>query len=171
MVNYYSIYSFVICFFALAPLLVYFFIRPVKKIPRELYEGRYLLFALISLISFAAFLVLVLLFSNDYGIVLRFLSWQVSTHTGMGLILLSWVIFFMHGYEFRYLFKKYLVPAHMSILIIVIFWLTALLSWNYWSMIPCAVFTVFFLLWSLKAYKITKPKIDENVPLRENDDL
>ena len=171
MINYYSIYSLIICVFALTPLLVYFFIRPVKKLPRELYRGRYLLFALISIFSYLAFLVLVLFFSNNYGIVLRFLSWQISTHTGMGLILLSWVVFFMHGYELRFLFKKYLVPAHMNFLIIVIFWLTALLSWNYWAMIPCGVFTVFSLLWGLKAYKLTKPKIDEDVPLRENDDL
>ena len=104
MINYYSIYSFIICVLALTPLLVYFFIRPVKKLPRELYTGRYLLFALISIFSYAAFLVLILLFSNDYGIILRFLSWQISTHTGLGIVLLSWVVFFMHGYELRFFY-------------------------------------------------------------------
>ena len=165
-----SIYSSVLIFLVLLPQLLYFLIRGRKSLPAELYRGRYLFYALISLASYLAMIVLVLFFSNSYGVIAQWFAWVFSVTTFAALLLVSWIIFIMNGYEIRYMFRKFGVPAHMNVIIVVIYWLTLLLSWNYWAMIPGAIFTIFSLLWSFKAYKLTKPLIDDDVPLREDDE-
>ena len=170
MINDASIYSTILLFVALLPQLLYFLIKGKKNLPSELYHGRYLSYALVSLFAFVATLVLVLFFSNSYGVIARLLGWLIVSHSLIALILISWILFIMHGYELRYMFKKIVVPGHMNALIALVFWTTILFSLNYWAMIPCAIYTLFSMMWAYKAYKITKPAIDENIPLREDDE-
>ena len=167
MINDASIYSAIVIFMGFFPLLLYFLIKGKKNLPAELYHGRYLVFALISFFSYLALVVLALFFSNDYGVIARLLGWLILSHSAFALQLVGWINFTMHGYELRYLFKKIVTPCYMNVLTIIIFWLTILFSLNYWAAIPLILFTIFSLLWAQKAYKLTKPPIDEDIPLHE----
>ena len=170
MINDASIYSAIVVSVAALPQLLYFLIKGKKNLPEKLYHGRYLLFALLALFSYLALIVTTLFFSNDYGNIGRLFGWLILSHSGFGLILVSWIWFIMHGYDLHYLFKRIVVPAHMNVLIILIYLFTVMLSLNYWALIPFLSFTAFSLIWSLEAYKLTKPNIDKNVPLREDDE-
>lgn len=171
MINGASIYSLVIALLAFVPELVCFLIKGRKGMPTILFQGRNLFYFLMSIFSFLGTLVLLLLFSNDYGVIARMLGWLILSHAGLGLILVSWIWFTMHGYELRFLFKKIVVPAHMNVLIVFTVFVPIIFSLNYWAAIPGVIFGVFSMLWSINAYKITKPAIDENIPLREDDDI
>ena len=170
MINDASIYSSILVSVVLLPQLIYFLVKGRKALPSELYHGRYLFYAIVSLISYLVIIVLTLFFSKSYGVIAQWFAWVFTVMIFVTLLLVSWVIFIMNGYEARYMFKKVIVPAHMNVLIVIIFWLTMLLSFNYWAMIPGVIYTVFSLIWSMKAYKLTKPDIDEDIPLRENDE-
>ena len=168
MINSGSIYAASLVAIVLLPQLLFFLIKGRKVLPNELYQGKYLLFAIISLISYLAIIPLVLFFSTSFGVIAQFFAWLFSSHTCVAAVLVGWIIFFMHGYEIRYLFEKIVVPAYMNVLIVMIYVLTVGFSLNYWAAIPTAIFTVFSLIWSFKAYKLTRPTIDDDVPLRED---
>ena len=170
MINDASIYSSIVILVPFLPQLLYLLIKGKRSLPESLFAGRYLFLFLTMIISYLGLIVVALFFSNDYGVLARLIGWLVLSHTGIGLILVSWIIFIMYGYEPRFMFKKVVVPAHMNVLIVIIFWLTILFSLNWWAFIPGTIFTVTSLLWSFKAYKLTKPKYDENLPTRENDE-
>ena len=171
MINYYSIYCASICLASCLPQILYFLIKGRKSLPPQLLHGCYLLVGLIAILSAIASCVVLLFFSTDFGTINRFFLWQLTSHLGVSLVFLSWILFIMHGYEARYLFRKILLPAHMNVLIVIIFLASALFPLNLWALIPVSIFIVSSLIWSIKAYYLTKPPIDENVPLRENDDL
>ena len=168
MINSGSIYASILVGVVLLPQLLFFLTKGRKVLPSELYRGRYLFCALASLISYLAIIVLVLFFSTSFGVIAQFFAWLFSTHTCVAAVLVGWIVFFMHGYEIRYMFEKIVVPAYMNVLIVIIYLLTAGLSMNYWAAIPTVIFSVFSLIWSFKAYKLTRPAIDDDVPLRED---
>ena len=168
MINSGSIYASILVGVVLLPQLLFFLTKGRKVLPSELYQGRYLFCALASLISYLAIIVLVLFFSTSFGVIAQFFAWLFSTHTCVAAVLVGWIVFFMHGYEIRYMFEKIVVPAYMNVLIVVIYLLTVGLSMNYWAAIPAVIFSVFSLIWSIKAYKLTRPAIDDDVPLRED---
>lgn len=124
----------------------------------------------LMILSFLSVIPLTLLFSVEYGVIAKFFGWILFSHTALGLILVLWIIFMMHGYELRYQFKKIAVPAPLSILESFVLWLTAILSSNYWALIPCIVFTISSYIWNYKGYKLTLPPIDDDVPFREDDE-
>ena len=168
MINSGSIYASILVGVVLLPQLLFFLIKGSKVLPSELYHGKYFWFALISLISYLALIVLVLFFSTSFGVIAQFFAWLFSSHTCVAAVLVGWIIFFMHGYEIRYMFEKIVVPAYMNVLIVAIYLLTVGFSLNYWAAIPAATFSIFSLIWSFKAYKLTRPAIDDDVPLRED---
>lgn len=151
------------------PQLLFILISGKRSLPSQLFKGRYLFYGLTSLISYLALIVLTLFFSNDYHSIGLMFVWLILTGVFVALILVSWIIITMHGYEARYMFRRVGVPCYMNIMILIIYWLTILIPLNYWAIIPGLIFSVFSLLWSIKAYKLTKPPFDEYVPLREDD--
>ena len=170
MINDASIYSTIVVVLAFIPMLFFVILKGQKRLPEPLLRGKFLLCWLLMIGSFVSLSILVLFFSNEYGVIAKFFGWILFSHTCLGLILVLWILFFMHGYDIRYLFKKVIVPAPMCVLYNLVIWLTVSLSFNYWAMIPSFIFTVCSLFWNIKAFKLTKPFIDEDVPLRENDD-
>ncbi len=168
MINDNSIYSFAVVLASGLPQLLFLFINPKKILPKELYRGRYLVLALLSVFSFIGYSITVIFLSSSFGTIARLIIWIITSHTGVSLILLSWAYVIMHGCELRYMFKKFLLPCHMNVLIILVMLITSLLSLNFWSLIPLAIFAVSSYLWAFKAYKITKPLIDDDTPIRED---
>ncbi len=168
MINDASIYAASVVAVCSLPQLLYFLIKPHKKLPEELLHGKYLFLAILGIVSLAATILLCLFLSKSFGVIATFFSWIITSHTLIGLILLSWVWFVMHGYELRYMFKKIVLPCHMNILIVIVIILTIAFSLNYWAVIPFVIFSISSLLWSYKAYKLTKPAIDEDLPIRED---
>lgn len=168
MINSGSIYASSLVAIVLLPQLFFFLIKGRKVLPTQLYQGKYFWFGVISLISYLAIIPLILFFSTSFGVIAQFFAWLFSSHTCVAAVLVGWIIFFMHGYEIRYLFEKIVVPAYMNVLIVMIYVLTAAFSLNYWAAIPTVIFSVFSLIWSFKAYKLTRPAIDDDAPLRED---
>lgn len=77
----------------------------------------------------------------------------------------------MNGYDPRYQFKKIGLYCPNVLLIDVVFWLTILFTENWFAIIPCTVFTVTSFIWNFSGYRLTKPIVDDDVILRENDDF
>ena len=168
MINDSSIYATIVVSAASLPQLIYFLTKGKKNLPEKLYRGRYLLFALLALFSYLALIVTTLFFSNDFGSIGRLTLWLIISHSGFALTLVGWIWFTMHGYDVAYLFKRIVVPAYMNVLIVIIDLATVMFSLNYWAMIPFVLYSVFSLIWSIEAYKLTK--IDEkNLPIEEDD--
>lgn len=170
MINDASIYSTIVVLLAVLPRLLFFIFSSKRRLPVELFRGVYLVMFVLMILSFLSVIPLTLLFSVEYGVIAKFFGWILFSHTALGLILVLWIIFMMHGYELRYQFKKIVVPAPLSILESFVLWLTAILSSNYWALIPCIVFTISSCIWNYKGYKLTLPPIDDDVPLREDDE-
>lgn len=170
MINDASIYSTIVVLLAVLPRLLFFIFSSKRRLPIEMFRGRYLILFVLMIISYLSMLPLTLLFSTDYGVIAKFFGWIFLSHTALGLILVIWILFFMHGYDLRYQFKKIAVPAPLSLLESAILWLTAILSSNYWAFIPCIVFTITSYIWNLKGYKLTLPLVDDDTPIREDDE-
>ena len=169
MINSASIISMFLIILPFLPQLLFILISGKRSLPSQLFKGRYLFYGLASLISYLALIVLALFFSNDYHSVGLMFVWLIISGVFVSLILVSWIVITMHGYEARYMFRKLIVPCYMNVMILIIYWITILMPLNYWAIIPGVIFTLFSLLWSIKAYQLTKPPIDEDVPLREDD--
>lgn len=170
MINETSIYCTILLAGIVLPQLLFFLFKGRKTLPHELYRGRFLFYSLTAFLSYLATVTLTLFFSNDLGPRPFLIIWLVLAHSCLMVILVLIVIFIMNGYEARYMFKKYVIPSPINFLIVAIYWLTLGFTRNYWAMIPASLFTVFSLLWSIKAYLLTKPLIGENIPLREDDE-
>lgn len=167
MINDASIYATIVVSVAALPQLLYFLFKGKKNLPEKLYHGRYFVFAILALISYLALIPTALFFSNDFGSVGRFTLWLILSHSGFALTLVGWIWFAMHGYDVAYLFKRIVVPAYMNVLIVLIYLFTVMLSLNYWAIIPFISFSVFSLIWSIEAYRLTK--VDEkNLPIEED---
>lgn len=168
MINDASIYATIVVSVAALPQLLYFLFKGKKNLPEKLYHGRYLTFAILALFSYFALIVTVLFFSNDFGSIGRFSLWLILSHSGFALMLVGWIWFTMHGYDVAYLFKKIVVPAYLSVLVVFIYLFTVTLSLNYWAMIPFASYSLFSLIWSIEGYRLTKVD-NKNLPPREDD--
>lgn len=153
------------------PRFFYFVIGSKRKLPPQLFSGFNLILFILSSISFFGVVTLSLLFSNDFGYEGKMITWGVLIFALLAVLLILWVIFIMNGYDPRYQFKKLGIPGPNNVLIIAVFWLTILMTANWWAAIPCTVFTVSSYIWNVKGYLLTKPIIDDDVIIRENEDL
>lgn len=169
LINSASIYTASIILLAGLPRLLYFAIGSKKKLPPQLFEGRNLILFLINVLSFFSLVVMTLFLSKDFASLGTTIIWSTLTLLALGVLMIAWVIFFMNGYDPRYQFKKVIVPCPMVILVDIVFWLAILFTFNWWATIPCTVFTVSSYFWNFAGYKLTKPVVDDDIPLREDD--
>lgn len=166
-----SIYVTVMVFIALFPRDFYFLISNKRRHSSKLFEGRYLLLFIVMLISDLACVFFTLFYSHTFFYNGIFFLWAILSGIFLALYLMLWVIFFMHGYDSRYQFKKYLVPAPMTVLSILVILLSGVCTLNYWLLISAGVYSISSYIWSLKGYNLTKPVIPDYVHISEDEDI
>lgn len=171
LINSASVLATAIIALAALPRFVYFSIGSKRKLPPQLFSGFNLILFIASSVSFFALMALVLLFSNNLGGEGKIIAWAVACFSVLSVLLILWVIFIMNGYDPRYQFKKAVIFCPNVVLIDIVFWLTIFVTSNWWAIIPCTVFTVSSFIWNFQGYKLTKPIIDDDVVIRENDDM
>lgn len=171
MINPTSIFATLMICLAGLPRFLYFVFGGKKRLPPALFEGSNLFLFIITTTSFFSLMVMSLLFSTDLGYLGKAIIWYTLTLLTLGLLLILWIIFFMNGYDPRYQFKKIGLYCPNALLIDVVFWLTILFTENWFAIIPCTVFTVTSFIWNFSGYRLTKPIVDDDVILRENDDF
>ncbi len=165
-----NIYVMLTIFFATMPRFFYFLIVNKRRYPDTLFRGKYLLFEILAISSATGALVFALLFSNNFFYVGIFLSWAAISGILLCLYFTLWVLFWMHGYEARYQFNKVIVPAPMSIISSMIIFLSGLMTLNYYVIGFSISYGLFSYLWNYQGYRLTKPFIPDDMPIREPED-
>ena len=165
----YGILSALVLAFCLLPRLLYFSIKNVKKLPEQLFKRKYLfLFILMASSGFAS-IVLSFFFTKTFFYLGIFYSWVLVVGVLMSMYLVFMILFWHNGYEIRYMFEKFGVFAPMMFIEVVILLLTGLGSLNYWLIGSSVVFGVSAIIWNYKAYKLTRPKIENTHSKYETD--
>lgn len=150
--------------------LIYFLFANIKRYPLVLFKGKYLVFFILALFFDVASIVLSLLFSNNFYYNGLFILWCSLTLIFICLYFVLWIIFWMHGYNCYYQFKKIIVPSPMSVLSFLALLSSGLFTLNYFLIFASIVYFVFEYLWSYKGYELTKPKIKSNIGIKKEDD-
>ncbi len=140
------------------PRLLYTLFANKRSFPDTMYKRQYLLAYIIYVLSGLGSIPLALFFSQTFIVFGLFVFWIVLTFVILGLILLLWIFFFMHGYDVRYLFKRILVPSPIVLLESLLLIVSGIFSLNYFLIIDAVLFLASGYLWSFKGFKITKPK-------------
>lgn len=162
-----SVVLFCVIFFR----LIFETIRNKKKFPNALFSGKYLFLFLVKFVFGLLICIFALFYSNDFYILGLFFTWLLIILCSISLIFVLWIIFFMHGYDIRYLFKKVILPCPIVILEFIVIFSTAGFTRNYIVIGFAAIYSLATYIWNYKGYKLTKPKIPDYVIIRENDDL
>ena len=149
---------------------LYFLFANKKRLPNQLFKGAYLILFAFNFVLMTSSIAVTLLFSNNFYYNGFFFSWALIVLVSISLYVVLWIIFFMHGYDARFQFKKVVLPCPMTILEIITLLSTAIFSYN-WILLGIAVTYAFTsYLWNYKGYLLTKPKIPDYIPIRENDE-
>lgn len=146
------------------PRLLYFMISNIKRYPSTLFKGRYLFYFIMSFLFAVCSILSALFFSHNFYYNGLFICWCSLTLIFLCLYLVLWVMFWMHGYEARYQFEKFVLPCPMSILSFASLLISGLFTLNIYLIISSIIYFVFEYIWSYKGFMLTKPKkvIDEN---------
>jgi len=166
-----SVYTSIIVFIMGVIRNLYLATRNKKRFPPSLFEGKYLLCFFIFTISGIAMFILTFFYSSSLFVTPNLFLWILISNVLMCLWGLLWIVYYMHGYETRYQFKKVLVPAPMIVCEIGALFATALLTNNYPCIVLSIVYGVTAGVWNYRAYKLTLPPIPDDEVLRENDDF
>lgn len=150
--------------------ILYLAITNNKCYPQELFKGRFLFLFIMNFILITASVVLALFFSKDFFYNGVFFLWSTLSGICLCLYFVLWVIFWMHGYEARYQFKKVVIPAPMAFLAAFTLILTAVCTLNYYLLAASIMLAITSYLWNYKGYLLTKPKIPDYIPIPENDE-
>lgn len=169
-INEESIATCITIFFIIFIRTIYVAIRNKKKFPNQLFEGKFLLLFFAKILVGISCCVFTLFFSNNFFYMGLFYSWLLIILIAYSLYFVLWVIFFMHGYDVRYQFKKVIAPSPLTFLEFVIILSTAIFTLNYICIGLSILYFVITYAWDYKGYQLTKPKIPDHVVIRENDE-
>ena len=166
-----SIYVTIMIFLGTSLRLFYFLFANVRKYPGQLFKGRNLFYFIVMILTNLTSLFFSLFFSNDFHYDGIFILWGSLTGISLCLSLTIWALFWMHGYNPYYQFKKIVLPCPLSILGSFIILLSGSTTLNYYLVASGVIFALFDYLWNYQGYKLTKPVIPEDIPLHDEDDL
>ena len=139
------------------PRLLYIAIKNKRSFPDTLFKFPYVLLFILYFVSGTSAPVLALFFSTSFVSFSFFVSWILIALILMCLGILVWILFFMHGYDVRYQFKRIVIPSPLSLIDSLIILISAVFSLNYILMIVGGVFALSNYLWCLKGFYLTKP--------------
>lgn len=149
-----AVFSFVVTL----PRLLYFLFRGKALLGSKMFKGRNLTFFILSFLSSIAYVVLAVIFSQDFHMLGLFFVYMILATIGVSLYFIVWIMFWMHGNEARYQFELIeKIPAPMTILSGFVLLLGAGLTLNYYNLACVSLFLVSALLFDLAGYKLTRP--------------
>lgn len=150
--------------------ILYFMFANIRRYPLVLFKGKYLAFFILALFFDLASIILSLLFSNNFYYNGLFILWCSLTFIFICLYFVLWIIFWMHGYNCYYQFKKIIFPSPMSVLSFLALLISGFFTLNYFLILTSVIYFVFEYLWSYKGYMVTKPKITCDIEIKKEDD-
>jgi len=169
-INEESVFCCIVIFLVVFIRTIYFLIRNRKKFSSELFERKYLGAIFGKIFLGVAMCLFSLFYSNDFYILGLFFTWLLLILCCISLLFVLWIIFFMHGYDARYLFKKIILPCPMTFLEFFVILFTGIFTRNYFVIGLSLIYFLDSYMWDYKAYLLTKPKIPDYVVIRENDE-
>lgn len=157
MINSTSVYVTILLSMHILVRLFYLMFSNKRRLPNELFSGKYLFCFLLMVISSITSLILTLLYSNSFQYNGFFFLFTLLVGISLSLYTLLWSLFFINGYNIQYQFRSLSVPIPMTILESFSLLLTIFLTFNFYLICPALIYIFASIIWNIKGFMLTKP--------------